>query len=117
MPRSWKDRELLDGATPRLALHPARCGAVRLRPGQELKAALVEVARASGLTACGVVTCVGSVTAARLRLANADRDHPNEVVELPPDGAETRYEVVSARDPRGRVWTTDAAAHDLLTLR
>ena len=28
------------------------------------------------------------------RLANADRDHPNEVVELPPDGAEMRYEVV-----------------------
>ena len=54
----------------------------------------MEVARASGMTACGVVTCVGSVTAARLRLANADRDHPNEVVELPPDGAETRYEVV-----------------------
>ena len=94
MPRSWKERELRDGATPRLALHPARCGAVRLRPGQELKAALVEVARASGMTACGVVTCVGSVTAARLRLANADWDHPNEVVELPPDGAETRYEVV-----------------------
>ena len=57
----------------------------------------MEVARASGMTACGVVTCVGSVTAARLRLANADRDHPNEVVELPPRILSVRSDGVTAR--------------------
>ncbi|CAJ1371425.1 unnamed protein product [Effrenium voratum] len=51
--------------------------AVRLRPGQELKASLLELSAA--FSACAVVTCVGSLRQASLRLANADRHRPDEV--------------------------------------
>ncbi|MCS7071779.1 MAG: DUF296 domain-containing protein [Anaerolinea sp.] len=46
--------------------------ALRLRPGQDLKRSLIEYTQRSGLRAAFVVTCVGSLQQAALRLANQD---------------------------------------------
>mmetsp|Transcript_59861 Transcript_59861/g.135425 ORF Transcript_59861/g.135425 Transcript_59861/m.135425 type:complete len:177 (-) Transcript_59861:116-646(-) len=45
--------------------------AVRLRPGDELKQALVTAAARHHLAAAYVATCVGSVSSARIRMASA----------------------------------------------
>lgn len=45
---------------------------IRLRPGQDLKRSLTEYAQQQGLRAAFVVTCVGSLRRAALRLANRD---------------------------------------------
>ena len=54
-----------------------RTHALRLRPGEDLRQALEEVTRAGRLAAACVVTCVGSLERARLRLAGGE-----EVLEL-----------------------------------
>ncbi|XP_041354518.1 bifunctional protein GlmU-like [Gigantopelta aegis] len=63
-----------------------QCYALRLKPGQELKSHLVEFVQERSLTSAFVLTCVGSVTKARLRMANADYikvfDGPFEIVSL-----------------------------------
>ena len=46
---------------------------------------------AEGLDAAYIATCVGSLTQCTLRLANADRDRPNEIKEFD----QTRFEIVS----------------------
>ena len=46
--------------------------ALRLRPGQDPKAALDDFARANQLQAACVLTCVGSLTRAVLRFANRE---------------------------------------------
>ena len=46
--------------------------AVRLQPGDDLLEALKSWTTRSGVTAAGVVTCVGSLRQAHLRLANRD---------------------------------------------
>jgi predicted DNA-binding protein with PD1-like motif len=60
--------------------------AVRLRPGDDLRQRLFAVARAAGVRAGAVVTCVGSLTAARLRFAGrsepAELAGPFEIVGL-----------------------------------
>jgi hypothetical protein len=48
------------------------CHAMRLRNGQEIKSELMKYVKQHGLKACSVVTCVGSLQGAHLRLANAD---------------------------------------------
>lgn len=48
---------------------PLTAVAVRLGPGEEVKAALLRTAAAHELSAAWVLTCVGSVTQARIRLA------------------------------------------------
>jgi len=72
------------------ATTPMRAGLqmypVRLRPGQELSSALASFVREHQLTSAFVLSCVGSVTHARLRMADAEiiRDFPGhrEIVSL-----------------------------------
>ncbi|MGQ9910236.1 MAG: PPC domain-containing DNA-binding protein [Candidatus Flexifilum sp.] len=45
---------------------------IRLRPGQDLKRSLIEFTQQQGLRAAFVVTCVGSLRRAALRLANRE---------------------------------------------
>jgi len=54
-----------------------RTRALRLRPGQDLRLALEEATRTLDLAAGCVLSCVGSLSAARLRLAGG-----TEVLEL-----------------------------------
>lgn len=44
--------------------------ALRLRPGQELRGALMEFVNERGLESAFILTCCGSVTQATLRFAN-----------------------------------------------
>lgn len=46
--------------------------ALRLHPGDDLRESLVAYAKAHGIEAGAVVTCVGSLTTACLRLANQE---------------------------------------------
>ena len=55
------------------------CYALRLEPGQEVRECLLKYVRDKKLAAPFVLSCVGSVTQATLRLADAARDTPNEV--------------------------------------
>ena len=55
------------------------CYALRLEPGQEVRETLLKYVRDKKLAAPFVLSCVGSVTQATLRLADAARDTPNEV--------------------------------------
>ena len=63
-----------------------RTFALRLRPGEDLRQALEEVARERRLAAACIVTCTGSLDVARLRLAGGDEelelDGPLEIVSL-----------------------------------
>ena len=71
-----------------------RTHALRLRPGTDLRLALEEATRVHGLAAGCVLTCVGSLARARLRLAGGERvlelAGPLEIVALvgtlSPDG-------------------------------
>ncbi|XP_056151089.1 bifunctional protein GlmU-like [Lampris incognitus] len=67
-----------------------RVYAVRLGPGQELLTSLVAFVEERGLRAPFIVTCVGSVTKATLRLANASAENTNQVIRL-----SERMEIVS----------------------
>ena len=64
--------------------------ALRLHPGDELMSSLKQYCSDNNLRTAYVATCVGSLKAATLRLANADRDRPNEIKSY-----EQRFEVVS----------------------
>jgi uncharacterized protein len=82
--------------------------AARLMPGDDLLDGLVALARAEGLLAPAVVTCVGSLARVSLRMAGADRsttiDGVFEIVSLvgtlSPDGAHLH---VSISDEAGTV--------------
>ena len=63
--------------------------ALRLCPGDELKRGIVEFCEARKLKSAFVVTCVGSVDACTLRLANADPATPNTVRDY-----NERFEIV-----------------------
>jgi predicted DNA-binding protein with PD1-like motif len=60
--------------------------ALRLRPGEDLRRALDSLARERAIDAACVVTCVGSLRRAVLRLAGGDRvvelEGPFEIVSL-----------------------------------
>ncbi|TMS12645.1 Bifunctional protein GlmU [Larimichthys crocea] len=64
--------------------------AIRVGPGQELLGSLQAFVEERHLRAPFIITCVGSVTKATLRLANATATNTNEVIHL--DG---RFEIVS----------------------
>ncbi|KAJ8389373.1 hypothetical protein AAFF_G00120810 [Aldrovandia affinis] len=64
--------------------------ALRLQPGQEILGSLISFVEERKMRAPFVITCVGSVTKATLRLANATADNTNEVVHL-----QERFEIVS----------------------
>src|SRR5947209_847292 len=76
------------GANPtaKTASSSARFFAFRLRPGQDLKTEILAFARREGIRAGAVVTCVGSLTTVKLRLANrsetANRTGHFEIVSL-----------------------------------
>ncbi|CAL8312311.1 unnamed protein product [Lota lota] len=67
-----------------------RVHAVRFGPGQELTSGLLAFVEERGLRAPFIITCVGSVTKATLRLANATAENTNEVIHL-----NERFEIVS----------------------
>ena len=48
-----------------------QCYPVRLHPGQDIKAELLDFVRRANLQAAFVITCVGSVTSAKLRMADS----------------------------------------------
>ena len=54
------------------AASPTRAYALRLRPGDDLREALLAYVAAQGIEAGAVLTCVGSLTVATLRLANQE---------------------------------------------
>ena len=55
------------------------CFAMRLKPGQEIRECLLSYVKENNLKAPFVLSCVGSVTSATLRLADVSKDTPNEV--------------------------------------
>ena len=55
------------------------CFAMRLKPGQEIRECLLSYVKENNLKAPFVLSCVGSVASATLRLPNASKDTPNEV--------------------------------------
>ncbi|KAF0023959.1 hypothetical protein F2P81_024589 [Scophthalmus maximus] len=67
-----------------------RVHAVWFGPGQELLGSLQAFVQERRLRAPFVLTCVGSVTKATLRLANATASNTNEVIQL-----SGRHEIVS----------------------
>ncbi|KAK5852568.1 hypothetical protein PBY51_006421 [Eleginops maclovinus] len=69
---------------------PMQVFALRLGPGQELLGALQNFVEEKRLRAPFVITCVGSLTKATLRLANATATNTNEVLHL-----SGHYEIVS----------------------
>ena len=64
--------------------------ALRLHPGDELFGALKKYCTDNNIKAAYIATCVGSLQACTLRLANADRDRPNEIRTY-----NQRFEIVS----------------------
>ena len=60
---------------------PLQCYAVRLRRGDELRKTLLSFVEKNNLKAAFVLSCVGSATSARLRMATyaANQDEPNYV--------------------------------------
>ncbi|XP_048852966.1 bifunctional protein GlmU-like isoform X1 [Brienomyrus brachyistius] len=64
--------------------------ALRLGPGQEILSSLVSFVEERRMKAPFILTCVGSVTKAMLRLANASARNTNEVIRL-----EGPFEIVS----------------------
>ncbi|XP_053192976.1 bifunctional protein GlmU-like [Scomber japonicus] len=69
---------------------PLQVHAVRFGPGQELFGSLQAFVEERRLRAPFIITCVGSVTKATLRLANATATNTNEVIHLT-----GRFEIVS----------------------
>ena len=56
------------------------CYALRLKPGEEIMECLLQYVKDNNLKAPFLLSCVGSVTKATLRMANASRDTTNEVL-------------------------------------
>ncbi|CAE7341028.1 glmU, partial [Symbiodinium sp. CCMP2456] len=73
-----------------MASSAGRYWALRLCPGDDLKESLLAYVAKHGLRAAAVVSCVGSLSKASLRLANADRANPNPVRSF-----EKRLEITS----------------------
>ncbi|XP_055005146.1 bifunctional protein GlmU-like [Boleophthalmus pectinirostris] len=78
---------------------------LRVGPGSELLSSLQDFVDQNRLRAPFIVTCVGSVTSARLRLAHATADNTNQVLEL-----SGHFEIVSL------VGTLNPEAHLHLSL-
>ena len=78
--------------------------ALRLHPGDELMRSLKQYCSENNLRAAYIATCVGSLRACTLRLANADRDRPNEIKTW----NDQRFEIVSVV---GTISTAGAHVH------
>ena len=78
--------------------------ALRLHPGDELFGALKKYCTDNNIKAAYIATCVGSLRACKLRLANADRDRPNEIKTWD----DQRFEIVSVV---GTISTAGAHVH------
>ena len=64
-----------------------RCIAARFSPGQELRQSLLDLVKAQNLKSAFVITCVGSVTKATLRLADSStvsvlEDWPRDIFKV-----------------------------------
>ena len=59
-------------AVPATLSSPLTTYALRLRPGDDLRQQLLSFVQAQGIAAGAMLTCVGSLTVATLRLANQD---------------------------------------------
>lgn len=67
------------------------CKALRLHPGEDLTEKITTFVKTTNLKSAFIITCVGSVTCARLRMANADvKNATNEMIDL-----QGRHEIVS----------------------
>ena len=83
---------------------PLQAYALRLAPGDDLRGALEDYCRKTSLAAACVMTCVGSLSVARLRFAGGEAgaqvDGPLEIVSLVgtlgPDGAHLHLAVSDA---------------------
>ncbi|CAL1543564.1 unnamed protein product [Lymnaea stagnalis] len=62
--KSPRTRDVISG--------PLQCYPVRLHPGEEIYSTLLEFVRANNLTSAFVLSCVGSVVRAKLRMANGE---------------------------------------------
>ncbi|XP_066577850.1 bifunctional protein GlmU [Amia ocellicauda] len=69
---------------------PISVYALRLGPGEDLLSSLVTFVEEKKLKAPFIITCVGSITKATLRLANATASNTNEIIHL-----NERFEIVS----------------------
>ncbi|XP_041109711.1 bifunctional protein GlmU-like isoform X2 [Polyodon spathula] len=69
---------------------PMSVYALRLGPGEEILSSLVKLVEEKELKAPFVITCVGSVSKATLRLANATASNTNEIIHL-----NEKFEIVS----------------------
>jgi len=83
-PPNTRRGALLSGPSPMV------CYAMRLQPGDEVYTSLKKAVAEKNLRAACIVTCVGSVSEAVIRLANADKENPNPTLKV-----EERCEVVS----------------------
>ena len=127
--RLWRAMLLTVVAAPTTMGFPASSGSMiahplRLRPGAELKQSLLDFCAAHDLRAAFVATCVGSVSAARLRMASCARDDADpsqalrdyggnrEIVSLvgtlSPDGAHLHVTIPSR--PRSTAQTARRAS-------
>lgn len=74
------------GGGPSLQVH-----VVRFAPGQELLGSLQAFVEERKLQAPFIITCVGSVTKATLRMANATATNTNEVPDCGPKARERDF--------------------------
>ncbi|KAM7368325.1 hypothetical protein PAMP_014553 [Pampus punctatissimus] len=81
---------------------PLRVHAVRFGPGQELLASLQAFVEENRLRAPFIITCVGSVTKATLRLANATAANTNEVAGSSVQACDVLLMITSSL--RSRLW-------------
>lgn len=82
--------------------------AVRLKPGQDLKLELTRFLQEKEISACAVVTCVGSLTEARLRFADEPEgkpvEGPLEIISLVGCGGKGAWHLhLSVADREGRM--------------
>ncbi|KAJ1495153.1 hypothetical protein T484DRAFT_1571313, partial [Baffinella frigidus] len=63
---------------------------LQVRPGEDIKEALLALAVREGFRAACVLTCVGSITECSLRLANAEKGKSNPTMDVT-----GRHEIVS----------------------
>ncbi|KAK6181401.1 hypothetical protein SNE40_009257 [Patella caerulea] len=86
-----------------------QCYPIRLHPGQEIRQCLLDFIKEHGLKAAFIITCVGSVTQARLRMASGqeikDLKGPFEIVSLVGtlSGGEGGHLHISLSDTEGNV--------------
>lgn len=61
--------------SPHFHASPLMCYVVRMKRGDELRKSLLSFAKKNGLKAAFIMTCVGSATSAKMRVASATPDN------------------------------------------